>query len=205
LALQKDDERFQFLESRTSYFWANNLSQGDFTVQIDGLTDSNKMSIEGDPNDEGPVTTTVEPHGEGATTTTTTVNVPDVGKAILDQAGKIIASNPLANALSHPDSEIVREKITPKSGHFVGGLSIHHDVISKWIGEENQDTVVSGFINNFVASKDKNRVRLLKLKVHQPGTDEPHYGVVNLVEPIGTSIISVSVALNFFLFFFFFG
>ena len=53
-------------------------------------------------------------------------------------------------------------------------------------------------MNNFIASKDKDRVRLLKLKVSQPGTDEPHYGVVNLVEPKGLSIISVSALFMYF-------
>uniref|UniRef100_A0A1D1XS85 Uncharacterized protein C29B5.04c n=1 Tax=Anthurium amnicola TaxID=1678845 RepID=A0A1D1XS85_9ARAE len=182
LALQRDDERFQFLESRTSYFWANNISQGEFTVQVDGLTDSNKMSLEGDPNDEGPLTTTVEPHGEGSTTTTATVNVPDV-KKVLSQAGKII------NPIIHPDHEITRAKITPKSGHFYGNLCIPKKTIVKWIGEENSDTFVSGIVNTFIGSKDKEKVRLLKVRVFRDNSD-PHYGVVNLIEPEGVSIIS---------------
>ncbi|CAB4380405.1 unnamed protein product [Rhizophagus irregularis] len=182
LAFQKDDERFQFLESRTSYFWANNVSQGEFTVQVEGLTDSNKMSIEGDPNDEGPLTTTVEPHGEGSTTTTATVNVPDLNK-VLNQAGKII------NPQTHPESEITRVTITPKSGHFYGSLAIPKQTIHKWIGEENNENVVTGLINNIIGNKDKNRVRLLKVRVFRDGID-PHYGVVNLIEPEGVSIIS---------------
>ncbi|RIA99744.1 hypothetical protein C1645_730662 [Glomus cerebriforme] len=182
LALQKDDERFQFLESRTSYFWANNISQGDFAVHIEGLTDSNKMSIEGDPNDEGTITTTVEPHGEGATTTTASVNVPDV-KKVLDQAGKMISSP------FHFDNEMPSVKITPKSGHFFGELSIPKHTVSKWI-EENNSNVVSGFISNFIGNKDKDKVRLLKIKVQKDEGTDPHYGVVNLVEPEGVSIIS---------------
>jgi hypothetical protein len=144
------------------------------------------MSIEGDPNDEGPLTTTVEPHGEGTTTTTATVNVPDLNK-VLNQAGKII------NPQTHPESEITRATITPKSGHFYGDLSIPKQTIQKWIGEENNENVVSGLFNNIIRNKDKNRVRLLKVRVFKDGSD-PHYGVVNLVEPEGVSIISVSIS-----------
>lgn len=150
------------------------------------------MSIEGDPNDEGPVTTTVEPHGGGTTTTTATVNVTDINK-VLNQAGKIIYPQ------SHPESEITRVTITPKSGHFFGNLSIPKQIINKWIGEENNENVVTGLINNIIGNRDKNkdRVRLLKVRVFREGSD-PHYGVVNLVEPEGVSIISVSISLDLF-------
>ncbi|CAG8627256.1 17042_t:CDS:2 [Funneliformis caledonium] len=182
--IKKDDERYQFLEARTSYFWASNISQGEFSLQVDGLTDSNKMSIEGDPNDDGAFSTTTAPSGEGATTTTTSVNVPDV-KKVLGHAEKIITP-----AVAHPESENTRMQVVPKLGHVIGNMSIPKETVLKWIEEENSENIVSGFIHNFIGSKDKNRVRLLKVKAYQNNDTEPSYGVVNLVEPEGVSIIS---------------
>ncbi|CAG8530699.1 1138_t:CDS:2 [Diversispora eburnea] len=49
--IQKTDASYEILESRTSLFWANNIDDKEFTAKIIGLTDSNKMSLEGDPND----------------------------------------------------------------------------------------------------------------------------------------------------------
>ncbi|CAI2185399.1 1135_t:CDS:2 [Funneliformis geosporum] len=180
--IKKDDERYQFLETRTSYFWASNISQGEFSLQVEGLTDSNKMSIEGDPNDEGAFTSTTAPSGEGSTTTTASVNVPDV-KKVLGHAEKII------NTVSHPESEITRMKVVPKLGHVSGSLAIPKQTVIKWIEEENSENIVTGFIHNFIGGKDKNRVRLLKIKAYQDNDAEPSFGVVNLVEPEDTNIL----------------
>ncbi|CAG8583625.1 17746_t:CDS:2 [Acaulospora morrowiae] len=168
--IQKED-----FQSRAALFWASNIDHKEVTVKVVGLTASNKMAIDGDPNDPSVEKLVHEHSAEDAK--------EDI-KKIVDSAQKKLTT-------SHPEHETPSIKITPNTGNCLGQLSISQSVVKKWMSEESNVPFLSGLINAITRKKnDPNRIRLLKIEVLQETQSFPTYGVVDLVEPEGYSVIS---------------
>ncbi|CAG8581189.1 8733_t:CDS:2 [Ambispora gerdemannii] len=175
--LKEGDESYEILHARTELFWASNISKGEYTIQAVGVTDAKKMTIEGDPNEP----TSQETHAAK-------VEEPKV-QQILENAQKI-------HLHGHPAWEAKSIKIKPKEGTFTGTLAIKNDIISKWDEQatKNQQAGILQSIWNFMAppstSSSSNHARLLKLQAYHSQIAYPAFGVVNLIEPEGYSVIS---------------
>ncbi|CAJ0847522.1 10756_t:CDS:2 [Entrophospora sp. SA101] len=105
VGISKTDLSYESLKDRTEYFWSSNMSQGDYTVQVIDITDSNKMTLEGDPND------------------------------LRLESQENEDRNPLekfADKLATA-GEILSAKITPKSGHFSDILSVPEKDVEEWM------------------------------------------------------------------------
>nr|CAG8483848.1 7258_t:CDS:2 [Entrophospora candida] len=105
VGISKTDLSYECLKDRTEYFWSSNMSQGDYTVQVIDLTDSNKMTLEGDPND------------------LRLESQEDENRNPMEKfADKLAAAG-----------EILSTKITPKSGHFSDILSVPEKDVEEWM------------------------------------------------------------------------
>ena len=141
------------LQSRVSLFWASNITGAEFTVQTIGTTESNKMAIEGDPND--PVE---DENGDGDFDIGDIIGNP--GK-IFGNAGKIIENTGKINLLKHPVNEIKSTKISCKGGQFTGTISIPQSTIKKWLQEEeSKQSLFTSYSNK------KPKVRLIKIQAY---------------------------------------
>ncbi|CAG8466138.1 3315_t:CDS:2 [Diversispora eburnea] len=157
--IQKSDSSYELLESRTSLFWTNNLSDKEFTVKVVGLTESKKMALDGDPND-----LSLEQLAENFT--------PDTVK---DEFKKVIENIHNQHKISHLDAETSSIQVKPNSGKFSGEIIIPQSKVQSWLMDEGDNNQES---------------QLLRLEAFQNEEVSPVFGVVNLVEPEGISVIS---------------
>ncbi|RHZ54804.1 hypothetical protein Glove_423g35 [Diversispora epigaea] len=157
--IQKSDSSYELLESRTSLFWTNNLSDKEFIVKIVGLTESKKMAIDGDPND-----LSLEQFAENFNAETAK-----------DEFKKAIENIHNHHKKSHLDTETSSIQVKPNSGKFSGEIVIPQSKVKSWLMEEGDNNQES---------------QLLRLEAYQNEEVPPVFGVVNLVEPEGISVIS---------------
>ncbi|KAG9306751.1 hypothetical protein G9A89_005651 [Geosiphon pyriformis] len=149
--------------------WATGLKPGDENAK--------KMAIEGDPTD-----------APAAETHAIKQDEPKV-QQILENAQQI-------HVLNHPVWETKFIKIIPKEGNFSGIIPIAKDIIDKWIGKEEKKEKPNWFQSLFsFDTKAKqpsiaDKVRMIKLQAYHTEMGLPAYGVVNLIEPEGYSVIS---------------
>ncbi|CAG8792904.1 23236_t:CDS:10, partial [Dentiscutata erythropus] len=169
--IKQADARYELLKDRTTLFWATNIDKEEFMVKVVGLTNSDKMTIEGDPSDPQKTPEKV---------------LNTVNEKIKEQ-------------IKHPESEKSFMVFKPHTGNFSGDLSIKRDIINKWIREESpkDNSLVGGIIGLFVGKdpkEEKNPVKLIKIEARRHNKPDalaiPTYSIVNLVEPEGYSVIS---------------
>ncbi|KAF0361203.1 actin cytoskeleton organization protein app1 [Gigaspora margarita] len=169
--VKQSDASYELLKDRTTLFWASNMdSKAEFVVKVIGLTETEKMAIEGDPKDDE------------------------------KKPGKVMdnVNEKIKQQLDHPESEKSSTTLKPQTGNFNGTLSIKQAIVSKWINEDNNKdkSFIGGLLDMF--GKDKNndtgKIKLLKIEARRHLKDSPlafpTYSIVNLLEPEGYSVIS---------------
>ncbi|RHZ49349.1 hypothetical protein Glove_522g88 [Diversispora epigaea] len=176
--IQKTDASYEILESRTSLFWANNIDDKEFTAKIIGLTDSNKMSLEGDPND-----LSIEHLNSQDSIETDIINVNENLKKIVKVDNNV--------QQKFPEEETSSIRISPLTGNLSGYLTIKQSIVDKWSRQEESNAqVVSKFFQNLIG-KGNTKIQLLKIQsICDDEKSHPAHGVVNLIEPKGFSVIS---------------
>ncbi|CAG8452984.1 6898_t:CDS:10 [Dentiscutata heterogama] len=169
--IKQADARYELLKDRTTLFWATNIDKEEFVVKVVGITNSDKMTIEGDPSDPQKTPEKV---------------LNTVNEKIKEQ-------------IEHPESEKSFMVFKPHTGNFSGDLSIKQEIVNKWIGGERtkDKSIVGGFIGLFVGKdpkEEKEPIKLLKIEARRHNKPDslaiPTYSIVNLVEPEGYSVIS---------------
>ncbi|OZJ02890.1 hypothetical protein BZG36_03801 [Bifiguratus adelaidae] len=180
------------LEERMQYFLAKNASNQQLQVEIVGLTQNYHMEIEGE-DPEG----TQHSNAHQAKLSNGGDALSDLGKD--PQAKQTSASHirPVAfrtdsssslNSLNQSSIQQGNTFYTVDSGHFRGELDIASDIIDRWMQEERDK------------EEKMTYPRLLKIKTAPQALQrqldaeskllDPTFGMVNLVEPVGLSIIS---------------
>ncbi|CAG8465023.1 16275_t:CDS:10 [Acaulospora colombiana] len=160
-------------QSRASLFWASNIDHKEFTARAIGVTDSRKMTADGDPTEPSVEQLANEPSAKEAK--------EDV-KNIIDNAQKKLIIN-------HPEDETPSIRIMPVEGNFSGHLPIPHNTVKKWLKEDDKTPFFSTIINT-LTNKNTKKIRMLKIAAFQDTSPHPTYGIVDLVEPEGFSVIS---------------
>jgi len=159
VGISKTDLSYESLKDRTEYFWSSNMDQGDYTVQVIDITDSNKMTLEGDPND---------------------LRLEKQENENRDPVEKLV--DKLVTA-----GEKLSTKITPKAGHFSGILSVPEKNVEEWMAKGHFELPSGDNLTREVGSR---KIKLLKMQAYQDKIVMPAFGVVNLIEPEGVSVIS---------------
>jgi hypothetical protein len=157
--LKRGDPTYEMLQSRVSLFWASNTTEGEFTVRTVGTTESNKMAIEGDPND---LVDDEKDNGD--------FDIGDIlGSAgkILGNAGNIIENSGIINASGHPVDEAKSTKISCEAGQFTGTIAIPQSTIRKWLDAKRKPQFWS-FLKDDKDQKPK--ARLIKIQAYDDKT-----------------------------------
>lgn len=121
--IQRGDSSFELLESRTSLFWTNGLSDKEFVVKIVGLTEPKKMAIDGDPNDPS-----LEQLVENFS--------PEAAKEGFKKVYEVFENIHNRHKSSHHDNETVSINIKPNVGKFSGDITIPQSKVESWLREE---------------------------------------------------------------------
>ncbi|RUP50186.1 hypothetical protein BC936DRAFT_140039 [Jimgerdemannia flammicorona] len=180
------DERWEILKARTQLFWASNFNHGEYTIQVVGVTTSKKMEVEGDPTNKPP-TSTLAVAGAAPTPTKSNSFITSASGTITNTISSFWskpAGEKIGKVVQKIDAKISSHtiKIKPQAGHFQGTIAVTPADFDRWMHEE-------GFLHSLGHSDTS--VRLIKVQAYQSELHPPAYGVVNLVQPEGTSIISV--------------
>ncbi|CAG8538412.1 10664_t:CDS:2 [Racocetra fulgida] len=166
-----------------TYATKHGLDNEEFMVRVIGITNSDKMAIESDP--KGP---------------------EEDPKKILDNVNEKIKDK-IEEQHKHPDDKNPFAIFKPHTGNVNGNISIQQAIVNEWIGGKptgnDRKSLIEGVFGIFGKGQQKEeqkeqpkgeKIKLLKLEAHQHQIVNPllkqTYGVVNLIEPDGYSVIS---------------
>ncbi|CAG8473534.1 11770_t:CDS:2 [Acaulospora morrowiae] len=153
--IPKTDSRYEHLQSRTPLFWASNLDNKEFFVEVVGLTKPQKMTLDGDPNDP-----LAEQIAESF--------MPEKAVKFMENIRQHYHGN------TQMGDETYKTQVVSSSGCFSGDIVIPQKTVRKWLKASDVDSSWN----------------MLKLEVYQNENARPAFGVVNLIEPTGVSVIS---------------